>query len=999
MRLDYEDTESGLAAMLIQDKAEGLIQDVREDGQAAMLDQDLIEEDKGEIISTNLPPQDMEELIKMLEHEPLVPNMEPETGAAIASQSHECTEESNSEDEGAELVVYQLRSGSMLKVPVCLEGNEIEAVVDTAAQVTIISDKLFKKLKWDGVPLRTVALQMAGREMKIHGAVFGPLALRLGAVKYKEVYVAPIEDDMLLGLGFIRRHGVDIKITEGVLQIGEENIPMNIETKQAAIAKTRRVMVASRVVIPPNSVKVVSCKVKKQRRTFIVEPTEEGDWLVPRTLQAKGTNPKVCFVNLSGHNIVLRKDQVVGEAEPARAVPENISKRVANVSLGVTGKSAEIPEHLKAMLEQFGEQLKPEEVSKFKEMLCEFKDVFAENEYDLGDFSEIKHQINTGEAKPVRQRMRRTPLGFASEEKAHLDKMLNAGVIRPSQSEWASAPVLIRKRDGSVRWCVDYREVNKITDKDLFPLPLVEDCLDTLAGNVYFSKVDANSAYWQVRIEEEDIKKTAFITKYGLFEFSRMPFGLCNAPATYCRVMNLVLRGLNWDTVLAFLDDILVLGKSFDDHLQNLRQVFTRLRDFGLRLKPKKCAFFQAEVEFLGRRVSQAGLRLGQEHIEAVVKWPIPRSSKEVEQFLGLVNYHRLFLKDLAKFSVPLYAVTGKGNFRWGGDQEIAFQQIKAQLTSAPMLALPNSTDAFILDTDASDYAIGAELLQLQEGKERVIAFGSLALTKEQRRYCTTRKELLAVIRFTRQYRHYLLGQKFVLRTDHSSLQWLLNFKQPQGQLARWLEELSQYNVYIQHRPGKKHLNADAMSRIPRDTQSCSEFQHGVTLKELPCGGCPYCKKAHEHWSEFVESVDYAVPLPQRSQANREEEIHHSRLNVIWMPSETHQEGYERESWSMAEVTLGDPVQTGLKQEQAENTDLQLVRRWLKDGTVPTEGVLFQASPAAKNAWIHRAEYSIEEELLYRQKPEGPKRIVVPKDLRIDIFHANHDLPSGVTKE
>ncbi len=459
--------------------------------------------------------------------------------------------------------------------------------------------------------------------------------------------------------------------------------------------------------------------------------------------------------------------------------------------------------------------------------------------------------------------MRRTPVCFVDEEKANLDRMLEAKVIQPSVSEWAAAPVLIRKRDGQVRWCVDYRALNNVTTKDVYPLPLVEECMDTLAGNCWFSKLDANSAYWQVKVKKSDQKKTAFITKYGLYEFVRMGFGLCNAPATYCRVMNLVLRGLNWSILLAFLDDILVMGKCFKDHLENLEQVFQRFRQYGLKLKPRKCELYQLEVSFLGRTIGPNGVQLGKEHLKAVEDWPIPATTKQVEQFLGLVNYHRAFIKGYAKMAVPLYEITGKKKFHWDVEQEQAFRAIKNALTSPPVLTFPNKTDAFILDTDSSDVAIGAEILQVQQGAEKVIAYGSMSLSPEQRNYCTTRKELLAVIRFTRQFRHYLLGRKFVVRTDHNSLTWLLNFKDPQGQLARWIEELSQYHLVIQHRAGKKHGNADALSRRPEEVDECRNYKMGFAIDQLPCGGCTYCRRAHKNWAQFAEDVDYTVPLSE----------------------------------------------------------------------------------------------------------------------------------------
>jgi hypothetical protein len=245
------------------------------------------------------------------------------------------------------------------------------------------------------------------------------------------------------------------------------------------------------------------------------------------------------------------------------------------------------------------------------------------------------------------------------EEEAQLKKMLGAEVIQPSVSEWASAPVLIRKRCGSVRWCVDYRALNALTTKEGFPLPLVDECLDTLAGNVWYSKLDANSAYWQVKIKPEDRSKTASITKYGLFEFARMAFGLCNTPATFARVINLVLRGLNRKVVLAFLDDILVLGWDFEGHLANLKAVLVRFSEYGLKLKPKKCELFQKEVEFLGRVVGPRGVHIGPGYVKDIEDWPRPKNKKEVERFLGFTNYHRAFIKEYTQLAIPLQALTG----------------------------------------------------------------------------------------------------------------------------------------------------------------------------------------------------------------------------------------------------------------------------------------------------------------------------------------------------
>jgi transposase InsO family protein len=793
-------------------------------------------------------------------------------------------------------VICQLKSESLFSLEVQVGELMVEAVVDTAAQVSIISDRVFQRMKKAPPKLRDVSLLTAGRKMTMRSCVVGPVRIKIGDQKLDvQLYVAPIEQDMLLGQDILYIHGSAIvNMRENTLTFGDQVLELSVGLDRPS-SHVSRVTVVKRRLIPPNSVTRIKCKLKGNVSTYMIEPVQGLKVLVPRTLHANDSQPVVCVVNPSNKYHLLKKGSQVAKAVPVEEVVKEELQEEGCVCVNtdetgtgqkprcaVPGTSCEnegedqksLPLHLKDMFESSTKWLDPQQCDQLASVLIEYEDVFAKNDFDLGNFTDIEHGIDTSDARPVKERMRRTPAGFSSEEEGHLKKMLEAGVIRESASEWASCPVLIRKRDGSVRWCIDYRALNNVTVKDVFPLPLVDDCLDTLAGSLWFSKLDANSAYWQIKIKDEDCKKTAFLTKYGLYEHVRMGFGLCNAPATFARVMNLVLRGLHWKILLAFLDDILILGASFEDHLINLVEALKRLRQYGLKLKPRKCLFFQQEVEFLGRMVSQNNLAMKIEDSKVVREWPTPHNSKDVERFMGLANYHRGFVKEFSNLADPLYSIIGKGKFKWDDAQQTAFTAIKQALTKPPILALPNLEDHFLLDTDASDVAIGAELIQCQNNEERVVAYGSYALTHEQRRYCVTRRELLAVVRFTRQWRHYLLGRPFVLRTDHSSLTWLLRFKAPQGQLARWIEELSQYNFIVKHRAGIKHGNADALSRRrvsvedypaceagDRPTGWCTDFRVGVRPEELPCGGCHYCKKADVQWGTFFRDVDEAVPL------------------------------------------------------------------------------------------------------------------------------------------
>ncbi|XP_056157718.1 uncharacterized protein LOC130132152 [Lampris incognitus] len=473
------------------------------------------------------------------------------------------------------------------------------------------------------------------------------------------------------------------------------------------------------------------------------------------------------------------------------------------------------------------------------------------------------HRINTSEGQPVRQPARRTPLGFQQEKERHLKSMLEAGVITPSTSEWASPVVLVRKKDRGVRWCIDYRRLNDLTLKDAYPLPRIEECLDTLEGATVFSTLDMQSGYWQIGVHPDDRGKTAFITRYGLFEYTRMPFGLCNAPGTFQRAMEVVLRGLQWRHLLVYLDDIIVLGRGVEEGLQSLGKVLERILAYGLKLKPSKCHLLRREVLFLGHVVSGDGVSPNPELVKSVNDWRTPRNLTELQAFLGLCNYYRRFVRGFAHLCSPLYELQKKGEeFKWGDTQQVAFEELKARLTTAPLLAYPTRDGLFLLDTDASNTCVGAVLSQMQAGEEKVIAYASAHLQSTQQRYCVTRRELLAVVRFTRQFRHYLLGRSFIIRTDHNSLIWLFRFKSPEGQLARWIEELSQYDFKIEHRPGVKHSNADALSRSPKPACDC--YHAGESLDSLPCGGCSYCHREHHHWARFSDDVDDVVPLAIR---------------------------------------------------------------------------------------------------------------------------------------
>ena len=508
------------------------------------------------------------------------------------------------------------------------------------------------------------------------------------------------------------------------------------------------------------------------------------------------------------------------------ALPEQIDDMpVASVQEGPQGILEAKREILHDIVENV-DGLNPQEREQLYAVLLEFADVFAEGPVDFGRTGKIKHEIDTGNSAPIRQHVRRVPPTRRDEVQTLLDEMLQKKVVQPSTSPWASPVVLIRKKDGSTRFCVDYRKVNNVTRKDAYLLPRIDDTLDTLAGSQWFTTLDLISGYWQVEMNEKDKEKTAFCTPCGLYEFNVMPFGLCNAPATFQRLMELVLAGLQWKSCLVYLDDVIIVGRTFSEHLCNLTEVLSRIREAGLKLKPAKCTFCSLQVDFLGHIVSRDGVHPDPGKVEKVANWPRPQTRKEVQQFLGLANYYRRFVQDFATIAKPLHRLTEKtARFEWTEECQASLDEIKSKLTSAPILAFPDFEKPFMLDTDASNTGLGGVLSQVQDdGRERVVAYASRVLTKPERRYCVTRRELLAVVTFTHHFRPYLLGRKFTIRTDHGSLTWLSNIKEPEGQLARWIEQLQEYHFTIVHRPGRKHGNADALSRRP--CSQCGREDH-----------------------------------------------------------------------------------------------------------------------------------------------------------------------------
>ncbi|GJS76421.1 putative reverse transcriptase domain-containing protein [Tanacetum coccineum] len=411
----------------------------------------------------------------------------------------------------------------------------------------------------------------------------------------------------------------------------------------------------------------------------------------------------------------------------------------------------------------------------------------------------------------------RAPYRLAPSEMKELSDQLkelsDKGFIRPSSSPWGAPVLFVKKKDGSFRMCIDYRELNKLTVKNRYPLPRIDDLFDQLQGSSIYSKIDLRSGYHQLRVREEDIPKTAFRTRYGHYEFQVMPFGLTNAPAVFMDLMNRVCKPYLDKFVIVFIDDILIYSKSKQEHAEHLKLILELLKKEQLYAKFSKCEFWIPKVQFLGHVIDSQGIHVDPAKIESVKDWASPKSATEIRQFLGLAGYYRRFIEGFSKIAKPMTKLTQKKiKFDWSDKAEAAFQLIKQKLCSAPILALPEGNEDFIAYCDASIKGLGAVLMQ----REKVIAYASRQLKIHEKNYTTHDLELGAVVFALKIWRHYLYGTKCTVFTDHKSLQHILDQKELNMRQRRWLELLSDYDCEIRYHPGKANVVADALSRKER---------------------------------------------------------------------------------------------------------------------------------------------------------------------------------------
>ena len=627
----------------------------------------------------------------------------------------------------------------------------------------------------------------------------------------------------------------------------QEKLPQNNQDVMSQVRLIKAVR------LPANYSATVPVQVTQIKGTVLLEPTESLD----RSLQVEESllnvkedgSTAMVIRNNSSSSFQLNKGMALGQAMEATVVDHTWQEslqtqqssdtvvslppgsaeiqqlpRVLNVS-NVADTTDNSSEHVKWRQQQLGNllestnrRLSEEDHLLLKALLFEYHEVFSLEKDERGETDIIEFEINTGDEPPRKQAARRIPYAARQEVVDQLERMQRIGVIRPSNSPWSSPVVLVRKRDGTLRFCIDYRVLNSVTKPDVFPLPRINDLLDQLGKSKYYTTLDLASGYWQIKVNTNSQEKTAFATHQGLFEFRVMPFGVMNAPAVFQRLMQRVLSGLQFVSV--YLDDVIVYSETLEEHVSHLRTVFERLRTANLKLNPAKCKFVCEEVDYLGHVITPVGLKPSERNLAAVREFPVPTKLKHLRQFLGLTSHYRRFIHNYAKLAHPLYALTRKGaQYLWTAECEVAFEALKSKLVTPPILAYPDFSKDFIIETDASKYGLGAILSQRQEDRRlHPVAYASRSVSASEANYAITNLETLAVVWAIAHFRYYVYGHNVTVITDHAAVKAVLGAPNLTGQHARWWSKVYGSGVGridIVHRAGKENRHADALSRQP----------------------------------------------------------------------------------------------------------------------------------------------------------------------------------------
>ncbi|KIH57143.1 integrase core domain protein [Ancylostoma duodenale] len=782
-------------------------------------------------------------------------------------------------------------------VPVFCKETPIVALLDTGSSITFLDEKTLSHLKANITREKIPPAKAAnGSEIPFIGytqipIVFGNQTIAQKVMITKNGFCpAPL----VVGMDLLYQINAPIRfdMQRKMISIGRATIPILQDNETGYSRRIFTVTITENILIPSRSDNFVMGEIDflfDKEVELIAEDNKSDDIpegvIVGKTLHCPALTKQfpLRILNTSHVQIQLYKGQKIANAEITEQC-SGLHKRVFSVyederrtpkTVDIVRNEANyVPPEVEidyptdttitdgiSEIEKINwehSQLDLHQKTAVVDMVNDFRDIFISKNGEIGRYSgKIRHRIDLIEnSKIPKQKPYRVPLEQRKEVIQQIQELLKQRIIEKSSSPFCAPIILVKKKDQTWRFVVDYRKLNSITKSETYVIPNIQEIIDLASGKAFYTTVDFKSGFHQIPMEKSHRERTAFQTFLGLFHFITMPMGLKGAPGTFQKVANSLIRELRSCT-FAYIDDIVVCSNSFEEHLRDIRELFSRIRTFGMKLRLDKCVFAAKEVEYLGVLISKAGSRINPSKIEKILKYPVPSSVTAVKSFLGAASYFRRYIRNFAKIAEPLTRITSKHhkNFRWGDEQQKAFQELKQRLTSAPVLASPRTGHPYQIHTDASMKAVAGTLLQEnpETGEIHPIAFTSRCLNKHEKNYSVIELEALAIVYSLVQFRPYVFGAKIQIVTDHSPLCSLFHRSDLSGRLAKYQVAIMGYDAIIQYRPGKQNAVSDALSRYPNET-----VVNSVQITELPS------------WEEIKDAQE-ASPYNERIQKLREQ--------------------------------------------------------------------------------------------------------------------------------
>lgn len=718
----------------------------------------------------------------------------------------------------------------LIKLHGTLEGYPVSCLVDSGSTGDFVSEAFVNKhqLPTQASHQKHVISLANGATISAHSSL--PCVIKISSFQdildLRVTALNPYACDVILGKPWLRRHNPDIDWRTNAVDITMDDVRHTLHVLNIEHPDTQR---------PGHQLQVAPANPELTTRAT-------PEFITPAT-------PNAPFP------IELSAQQV---KRMARSDPEQLFM-IYIERAGDNGQPAT------AAVNTMDTQQSQEDDEDTQQILKDFPDVFP-NELPAGLPMARPGFDHTIELLPGSQPVSRPLTRMSPKEldilKTSLTELMDKQFIETSSSPWGANVVFASKKDGEVRLCYDYRQLNKLTVKNRYPLPRTDELFDRMHGAQYFSKLDLRSGYHQIRVAPEDVRKTAFRTRYGSYQFRVLPFGLTNAPATFQSLMNSIFADCLDDFVVILLDDIFIYSKSKEEHAKHIRIVLERLRQHKLFAKLSKCEFFKQILAFLGHVISNTGIRVDASKVDTITQWPQPKSQKELRSFLGLATYYCRFIQGFSKIAAPLTWLLKKDiKFEWQQNHQKAFEGLKSALAAAPCLIPPNPQLPYAITTDASNDAIGAVLTQDHGQGPQPVAFESRKLTPTEQRWATHDKELLSIIHALKKWKHYVQGAKFVVETDHQSLKYFQTQPDLSQKQVRWMEYLQQFDVDIVYTPGKTNIVADALSRRRHPDVDTINAMHVTTvntdlLQQIQAG------YATDALAQSVISASSAAPSP-----------------------------------------------------------------------------------------------------------------------------------------